>query len=68
MSTPAIHSNERETQEKVDRIIEQRRQFGEWWSQHEDRIARLIHTRPYEATTIAREACWLAFEKGAKGR
>jgi hypothetical protein len=68
MSTPAIHSNERETVAKVDRIIEQRREFGAWFRDRREWICHHIHTEPAQAMQTLESACWEAFKKGAEGR
>jgi hypothetical protein len=65
---PAIHSNERETQAKVDRIIETRREFGEWFRDRREPISSMIHTDPARAMTIIEAACYEAFKKGAETR
>jgi len=66
--TPAIHSNEPETVAKVDRIIETRRQFGEWFRDRREAVARLAYTDPARLMQVVESACWEAFKKGAEGR
>lgn len=68
MSTPAIHSNERETQAKVDRVIETRREFGEWFRDRREWISHHIHTKPAQAMQTLEAVCWEAFKEGGKAR
>jgi hypothetical protein len=54
----AINSNEQETQQRLDRIVDQRIEFGKWWREWAD-------TRACN-TTFIREVAFEAWKAARK--
>jgi len=55
---PAINSDEQETQQRLDRIVDQRIEFGKWWREWADARAcntTFIREVAYEAWKAARK-------------